>query len=160
VLGVANLRFDHVAACGARRERMQVNRPGFRTRIGFQTLHTMFARRLSPAHAVHFTRRAANARTFAPRYDKMSPPGRVLARSFSMEPCFHPVKTLSTSIIDLGAYMGTLPLPEFLPPYSAAIIALTLLLRTGITLPVTIWVRGPERLAVLCTRCSYLMRQV
>jgi hypothetical protein len=66
-------------------------------------------------------------------------------RRFSFAPLFHPVTTLSHAYLDLGTACHSLPLPGFLPPYAAAIIGATILLRISATLPVAIWVR------LLCT---------
>lgn len=51
------------------------------------------------------------------------------------------IPSLSSAFLQLGETIGTLPLPESLPPYSATIILTTIVLRSCTTLPLAIWVR-------------------
>lgn len=51
------------------------------------------------------------------------------------------VGPLSETFIQFGEVLGRLPLPESLPPYSAAIIITTIALRTCTTLPLALWVK-------------------
>ncbi|KDQ12766.1 hypothetical protein BOTBODRAFT_189028 [Botryobasidium botryosum FD-172 SS1] len=60
------------------------------------------------------------------------------SRAFSMSP----LETLSTTFLELGATVSTLPLPGWIGPYSATIIFITMCLRFGITLPISIWSRN------------------
>jgi hypothetical protein len=50
------------------------------------------------------------------------------------------LEPLASGILETGHVLSSLPLPASLPPYSCAIIGITLALRMGITLPMTIWV--------------------
>lgn len=50
------------------------------------------------------------------------------------------LEPLASGIIETGHVLSSLPLPASLPPYSCAIIGITLALRVGITLPLTLWV--------------------
>lgn len=51
------------------------------------------------------------------------------------------IPSLSSAFLQLGEAFSALPLPEAIPPYSAAIIFTTILLRSCTTLPLAIWVR-------------------
>lgn len=50
------------------------------------------------------------------------------------------LEPLASGIIETGHILSSFPLSASLPPYSSAIIGITLALRTGITLPMALWV--------------------
>jgi hypothetical protein len=50
------------------------------------------------------------------------------------------LEPLASGIIETGHIISSLPLPASIPPYSCAIIGITLALRVGITLPMALWV--------------------
>ncbi|EUC67501.1 60 kDa inner membrane protein [Rhizoctonia solani AG-3 Rhs1AP] len=52
------------------------------------------------------------------------------------------LEPLASGIIETGHVISSLPLPASIPPYSCAIIGITLALRMGITLPMAIWSRA------------------
>ncbi|KAF8341578.1 uncharacterized protein EI90DRAFT_1756570 [Cantharellus anzutake] len=69
----------------------------------------------------------------------------VIRRSFGTDVLIHPVTSLSQAYLTFGSVFQSIPLPEFLPPHAAAIIAATIVLRTCVTLPLTIWSRRRVR---------------
>ncbi|KAF8681126.1 60Kd inner membrane protein [Rhizoctonia solani] len=52
------------------------------------------------------------------------------------------LEPLASGIIETGHIISSLPLPASVPPYSCAIIGITLALRMGITLPMALWSRA------------------
>ncbi|KAG8720308.1 hypothetical protein FRC08_000604 [Ceratobasidium sp. 394] len=52
------------------------------------------------------------------------------------------LEPLASGIIETGHILSSFPLATSLPPYSSTIIAITLALRTGITLPMALWSRA------------------
>ncbi|KAF8593243.1 hypothetical protein BDV93DRAFT_529957 [Ceratobasidium sp. AG-I] len=52
------------------------------------------------------------------------------------------LEPLASGIMETGHILSSLPLSASLPPYSSAIIGITLALRLGITLPMALWSRA------------------
>ncbi|CAE7130381.1 unnamed protein product [Rhizoctonia solani] len=52
------------------------------------------------------------------------------------------LEPLASGIIETGHIISSLPLPASIPPYSCAVIGITLALRMGVTLPMALWSRA------------------
>ncbi|KAF8314786.1 hypothetical protein DL93DRAFT_2079974 [Clavulina sp. PMI_390] len=55
------------------------------------------------------------------------------------------IPSIASTFLQVGEAISTLPLPEALPPYSAAIIATTIVLRSCTTLPLSLWSKHAMR---------------